>query len=68
MYYKNPEISRFFAPNSSRYAPTRFFRGFRREYLTSPTPIFGFLYNREENIILCFHYDIMLCFFIVCRF
>ena len=45
MYYKNPEFSRFFAPNSSRYAPTRFFRGFRREYLTSPTPIFVFLYN-----------------------
>ncbi len=44
-YYAKSENPRFFAPNGSRYAPERFFRDFRRDYLTSPAPFFVFLYS-----------------------
>ena len=43
-HYAESENLRFFAPNGSRYAPKRFFRDFRRDYLTSPAPFFVFLY------------------------
>ena len=43
-HYAESENPRFFAPNGSRYAPKRFFRDFRRDYLTSPAPFFVFLY------------------------
>ncbi len=43
-HYAESENPRFFAPNGSRYATERFFRDFRRDYLTSLTPFFIFLY------------------------
>ena len=44
IYYEKCGFSRFFGRNGSWFAPERFFRGFRRDYLTSPAPFFVFLY------------------------